>query len=160
MTQKKLDMLIDKYLALFPRRKVSEENLKYIENKLGIVLPEDFKAVANVYDGYEELAGQSLFSFDPNIEDWNVVSKTLFYRESDCKLPTRYLALREESENFVVLETQPIVTEPARVVWCSLTDAYNLEDMSKMVDNPIIFPSFADYFDYLIKEEEQIRKEY
>lgn len=158
MILNKLERLIDKYLALFSGRKVSEENLKYIEDMLDIVLPEDFKAIANVYDGYEEIAGQSLFSFDPNIEDWNVVSKTLFYRESDCNLPARYLALREESENFVVLETQPIATETARVIWCSLSDAYNLEDIRKMEDNPIIFPSFADYFGYLINEEEQMRK--
>jgi hypothetical protein len=120
-----------------------------------LILPQDFKKIAGVFDGYEEIGGASLFSFDYAVKNWNVVEKTEFYRASPCKLKKCYLALREESESFVVMETQGDSNLPTPIIWSSISDAHNLQENMKLQDSPIVFPSFTSFFEYLLEQEEE-----
>ena len=158
MKEKNLDTIIKRYLNLFEKRGLGSSKLKLIEEKLNIVLPEDFKRITDVFDGYEEIGGFSLFSFDLEVKEWNVIEKTEFYRASNCKLPRCYLALMEESESFIVMKTQDRPNLPAPVIWCSLSDAYNLQDNTALEANPTIFPSFMNFFEYLLDQEDEERK--
>ena len=67
-------------------------------------------------------------------------------------LPKKYIALREEGESFIALDT-----EVGSVIWCSLSDAYRLKDGDSLIDNPKIFSTFKDFFEYLVTEEEKER---
>lgn len=144
---------------LFEKAGINKNQIDTIEEELSIILPKDFKEIANVFDGYTEIGGMSLFSFDTSVKGWNVIEKTKFYRASACSLPKCYLALREEGESFIVMKTQKNPSLDAPIIWCSLSDAYNLQDDTKLQDNPKIFPSFADFFEYLLDQEEEERKE-
>lgn len=157
MNEEQIELLINRYLKMFPARGIDEKTMDYLEKRLGLVFPNDFKMISRVFDGYEEIAHQSFFSFDPNVKDWNIASQTEFYRNSDCNLPRKYVALREEGESFIVMETQPSNTLETPVIWCSTMDAYNLDDKSSLKDNPIIFSSFGAFFEFLLCEEEVIR---
>ncbi|ARN84932.1 SMI1/KNR4 family protein [Candidatus Nucleicultrix amoebiphila] len=158
MNDEKIEHLIKRYRNLFEKKGLDSKKLHLIEDKLELVLPDDFKQISKVFDGYEEIAGQSFFSFDPDVKGWNVVEKTLFYRKSSCFLPRNFLALREESESFVVMETKDDPKLNTSIIECSLSDANNLIDM-KFYDNPTIFPSFTDFFEYLIEQEEKDRQQ-
>lgn len=148
----KIYAVIERYLNLFEKRALPLNHIKYIEKVLSIKLPEELKHIMSVFDGYCEIAHQSFFSFNSTFKGWNIVEKTLFYRKSDCKLPQKYLALREEGENFIVLNT-----ETKSVLWCSLSDAYQLKEGERLLDQPTIFPTFTDFFEYLVTEEEKER---
>lgn len=154
---KKTKNSIDQYLRLFEKRPVPEYQIEHIEKKLSIKIPEDLRLIMSVFDGYHDIAHQSLFSFNTEVSGWNIVEKTLFYRESDCKLPGKYLALREENESFIVLNTEPDYNNENEVIWCSLSDAYSLKNDEPLLDNPTIFPTFTDFFEFLLTEEEKER---
>ena len=148
----KTEVAINKYLGLFEKRPLTESQINYIQDSLSIKLPDDLKSIMSVFDGYYEMAHQSLFSFNPSVSNWNIIEKTLFYRKSDCMRPKKYIALREEGESFIALDT-----EVGSVIWCSLSDAYRLKDGDSLIDNPKIFSTFKDFFEYLVTEEEKER---
>lgn len=156
MNQDKVQTLINRYLKMFPLSGIDSKKIDYIESRLEVILPTDFIRISSVFDGYEEIAHQSFFSLNPETENWNIITQTEFYRNSDCNLPKKYVALREEGESFIIMETQLSRLQPAPVIWCSTIDAYNLQD-NKLIDNPIIYSSFSDYFEFLLNEEELLR---
>jgi hypothetical protein len=41
------------------------------------------------------------------------------------------------------------------VIWCSYEDIFNLCDGEGFKHNPDIWPSFTDFFEYLVIEEEK-----
>ncbi len=155
----KLENLITRYSDFFPPRALSQERIAEIERNLKIILPIDFKEISKVFDGYEILAGHALYSFDSSIKNYNIIDKTLYYRSCDLMLPKRYVALEETEVNFTVLETQPNENENTKVIECSIEDAYNLASEKPLIYNPTIFPSFTDFFEHLLNQEEEGRKE-
>lgn len=146
------EQLKQKYLKLYPTHGVSINDLLEIEHKLDVKLPNEFKEIASYYDGYYDIAFKSFFSFSPQIEGWNIADKTNFYRGCDLKLPKKFVALYEGEEDITVLDTTV-----GKVYWLGTSDIYNLADGSPLLDNPTIFPSFTDFFEYLLDEEEKER---
>jgi hypothetical protein len=146
-----------RYLNVFPEKEVGEKTIKYIEDELSIVLSDDFRFISTFFNGDQVIAYQSLFSFNPEVEDWNIIEKTKFYRGSDCELPSCYVVLREESNSFIVMKTQKNSTDPSPVFWLSLSDAYTLKDSENFNDSPIVFTDFASFFEFLLNEEENKR---
>ena len=152
----KIEEIKQKYLELYPNCGMTEENIDKIEDKLDIKLPYSFKEILNFYDGYYSINNNSFFSFDPNEEGWNVVDKNLYYRNCDLKLPKRFLIIKEGDEDVIVLD---LANENGQVYWISSQDVYNLVNGDSLTDNPTIFPTFADFFEYLLDEEEKLREE-
>lgn len=69
-------------------------------------------------------------------------------------MPLEYVVLAETSVSFFALNTHnDEVTE------MSLNDYYNFVENKPLEDNPQVFKSFADFFSYLLDEEEEMRKE-
>ena len=147
MTQ--LERVKQKYLNLHPTHGVEEKIIKEIEDKLDIILPNDFKAIATYYDGYYDINNHSFFSFNPNVNDWNVINKTIFYRESDLKLPKNFLVIKEGDEDVIVLDTSDLIN---KVYWLSHADLYNLSNQEELLDDPMIFNSFGDFFEFILNE--------
>lgn len=162
-SQKRSDMkiqaLIERYQNLFPNDQgVSEKDLHEAEKHLGLKFPDDFRVIAHAYGG-GYLGGCSLFTLYDDGEDYNIVNKTLHYRECDLHLPHRYLALEETGVSFVVLDTSTSPMFAGRVIECSIEDIYNLAAGDSLRYDHDIYNSFSDYFEYLVKEEEEERAE-
>ncbi len=149
--------LKEKYLSIYTEKSLSKETIKDIENSLEIVLPNDLIEISQYCDRFDNIGILDLFSFDKTADDWSIFEKTKFFRTS-INLSNEYLVLKEGDESFIVLETQLNPNEQAQVIWCSSTDAYNLAIKQPLIDNPIIFSTFADFFSYLLDQEEEQRR--
>ncbi len=88
------------------------------------------------------------------IEGWNIVDKTNFYRNSYLPLPHKYLALSETSVSFIALDT-----ETGKVIEMATNDYGNLVEGEELLDNPQFYNSYADFFEYMLDEEEKERVE-
>ncbi len=150
--------LKDRYLSLFPEKGIANSKIRNIEQRLLIKMPKDLREILEYYAGYSDIAKLSLFSFIEEENSWNVCDKTEYFRKA-VHLPSEYLVLQEGDESFIVLETQNNPDKAAPVFWISSTDAYNLIEKKPLLDNPTIFPTFADFFEYLLDEEEKMRSE-
>lgn len=76
-------------------------------------------------------------------------------------LPQNYLILagfRDDGES-VSLETPNDPNTNTRVIWCDMEDVYNLCLKGEFEYNPTIWPSFTDFFEYLVEQEEEMLKE-
>jgi hypothetical protein len=149
--------LKNRYLQLFPASKVEESIVQSIELSLGIVLPDELKTILEYYDASEILGSLSLFHFS-NAGDWSVGEQTNIFRDK-ISLPKKYLVLQEGNESFIVLETQSDSQKDAPVFWVGVSDVYNLIEGKVLLDNPTIFSTFTDFFEYLLDEEEKNRAE-
>lgn len=153
-----MNSLKQRYLHLFPARKISPTVVESIENRLSIKLPQDLKDILEYYDGYYDIANLSLYSFIIEGNTWNVCDQTEHFRKV-INLPTEYLVLKEGDESFIVLKTSHEESNPTPVIWMSSTDVYNLVEDKPLLDAPMFFHTFADFFKYLLDEEEKSRKE-
>jgi hypothetical protein len=148
--------LKEKYLSLYTEKEFDKNNILDIENTLNVILPNDLKKIAEYCNRFDNIGNMDLFSFDRLVDGWNIIEKTEFFRTS-INLPHEYIVLQEGNESFIVLETQVSENNQAPVIWCGITDAYNLASRNPLIDNPRIFATFADFFTYLLDEEETER---
>lgn len=128
---------------------VSDISIKRAEKALEIIFPTDFKKFCTVYS-YDYCRLFSFFSFDEG-----VIDKTLEWRKS-VNFPRNCVGLAEEGESAIIMR---ITGDNAEVIWCSIPDLYNLCEAKPLEDNPTIFPTFTDFYSYLLDEEEKIREE-
>jgi len=145
-----------RYLKLYPERDTGLNVIQEISKRLGVCLSSDFIEISRYFDGYYPLGNISLFSFDYEGNYSNITDETIRLRKS-VKLPNKYVVLYESEVSFIVFETNSDATLKARVIDCSLEDAYNLAGGKELENNPIVYKSFSDFFEYLISEEEEKR---
>lgn len=150
-----MNNLKQRYLKLYPKRAVPKDDILLIETTLDIILPNDMKNILEFYDGFYDIASFSLYDFIIDDTDWNIMSKTLEYRNT-ITLPNNYLVLKECDESFIVLDT---LKKIKNVIWISDVDALNLSRDYVLLDNPIFFNSYTNFFEYLLNQEEKIRKD-
>jgi hypothetical protein len=153
-----MNNLKDRYIKLFPKKGISYSSILKIEKRLSIKLPQDLVDILDYYCGYSDIAKLSLFSFVEEGNSWNVCDQTEHFREI-IKLPPEYLVLKEGDESFIVLKTSSNPKVPSPVIWLSSVDVLNLIEGNQLLDNPIFFPTFADFFKFLLDEEEKMRAE-
>lgn len=154
-----MNNLESKYLSLYEKRGISDQEINRIENELGVLLPRDMKEILSYYDGYFDVASFSLFSFVQNLGSWNIIDKTKFFRKA-ISLPKKFVVLKEGDGSIVLLDTFSDQKEPGQqIIWLSSSDVYNLISGNILNDSPIYFPTFSKFFEYLLDEEESIRQE-
>lgn len=153
----KTKKIIKRYLKLFKDHPVSLEDRESIEKRLDIIFPEDFNLISGYFNGYDPIGYIFLFSFDPKEVGWNILEETIKLREF-VKLPMKYVALNND-ESFITMLTKEDRLEETPVYWVGISDAYNLAEGKPLTDNPTIFPSFTDFFEYLVETEENKREE-
>jgi hypothetical protein len=131
------------------KRPLSMESLYNIKNSLNITLPEDFIFL-------NKICRCDFFNFfDFYNFDIGVVSETKGWREG-INLPNNYLVLCDDGTSAVLMK---IDNDQDSVIWCALEDVLNLCDGEPMIYNPTIFPSFTDFYEFLLDEEEKSRAE-
>lgn len=146
-----------RYMELFPKKGINCNEIEALQQELGVVFPEDLNEILTYFDGYHDVGHLSLFTFQKG-SNWSVSKKTKFFRKK-IGLPNRYLVLKEGDESFIVLETQDTSTLAAPVYWIGLSDVDNLVAGKSLIDDPIVYKTFADFFEFLLDEERAEREE-
>ena len=129
---------------------LDEQEINFVEQKLGVTFPEDFKAI-NQQIGYESFDFFDYYSFN-----CGVIEETVYYRNKE-KLPHNYLVLTSDDVSFLLLKLKPDNT--SEVIWCDEPDFYNLCRKGKMEYKATVFKSFTDFYEFLLDEEEKLIEE-
>jgi hypothetical protein len=147
MNNRSVEHLIIKAKALSDGKPLTLEELNSAENKLNIKLPQDFMDI-NLGCSYEFIYFTSGLSFP-----LGVVSETLTWRKN-INLPNNYMVLSDDGTSAVLMK---IDGNKSNVIWCCLEDVLGICNGGAMIYDPEIFPSFTDFYSFLLDEEEKIR---
>lgn len=129
---------------------LNEDAIRQVEMHLNVNLPNDFKEISQVVN-YEYLGGMAFFNFESE-DTYSVMRETLAYRKN-ASLPHRYLVLAEDDASVIFLETKNDPNQETPVIWCAIEDAYNICEEKPLEYDHKIFPSFKNFFEYLLNEE-------
>jgi hypothetical protein len=147
-----IEQLEKRIISDFGVRPLSTERIHEVEQALNIKFPELFIRL-NELCSYEH-SNFGFFYFGGDDID-SVIETTLGVREN-----------YENSENFAVLYLDDagivllnVADENASVTWCSVYDMENVFNNTPLSANHQFFPTFADFFNYLLDEEEAERSE-
>ncbi|RAU45523.1 MULTISPECIES: SMI1/KNR4 family protein [unclassified Pseudomonas] len=140
--------LKDKYIAIYGFEGCSAEELRQIEDALGVRLPDDFKIISEFYSG-GFLGGISHHEIAAHGEATNIVQETLRIRAA-TGLSQDYVVLAEPSGSLIVLN----VTRPPSVIWCDAVEVNKLNTM-EFVNEPDSWSSYASFFEYLLSHEDE-----
>lgn len=146
----KCDALIAKARRLSEAPRLNLLDINQLEKTLKVLLSNDFKYIGNKYD-YEYIDFFDFYSFPTGI-----INKTKDLRKS-CKLPNEYIVLAIDDVSVLLLKTMS--SKKSEVIWCDEPDFFNICEGKTLQFNPTIFPSFTDFFEFLLDEEEKIRAE-
>jgi hypothetical protein len=95
--------------------------------------------------------------------DWSGLSTgSIEYTQTlrEDGLPIKYVILAGFRDGgSVFLETQDSPDKPSPVIWCDMEDVYNLCETGEFKYNPTIWPSFTDFFEYLVEQEGKMQAE-
>jgi hypothetical protein len=131
---------------------LSMEEINTVSNALGVISSKEFVDFSLLYR-YDYLC-----AFEWSCFHDEVVPHTLDLRKKG--LPYRYVLLADEGDaGSIFLETQDAPEKPSPVIWCAMEDVYNLCDGKGCKYDATIWPTFADFFEYLVGEEEKERAE-
>jgi len=153
--ENKVEQLKERFLKLFSFDGFENTDLQKIEKCLAINLPKAFINIAEFFKD-QIIANRFLFTINSDVnEECSITGATLLYRKN-ARLPNKYLALEETEVSITLLDT-----ETGQVLYLAVEDVYNLCEGNPLKYDPIIYPSFTDFFEYLLDEEEKMReKEY
>lgn len=146
----KVTTLVEKAKSLSDGKPLTKEEIHELEQTLGVRLPSDFIEINSVCS-YEFIYFTSSLNFPSG-----VIEDTLYYREQEG-LSDDYIVLSHDDVSFEILHILPC--DKSEVIWCDVPDFYNLCEGKPFEYNPTIFPTFTDFYSYLIDEEEKIRAE-
>lgn len=145
-----IDELRSRYLALNGPRPASTSLLIEIETTLGVQLPTEFRRICDFFDG-SGLNVVSLFSLAGNAPKLNPLQETLRFRTA-IGLPSNWLALGEPPESLIVMDC----SNAGKVLWLDAIDAGRISSQG-FARQPDSWASFADFFAFLLDEEEADR---
>lgn len=149
MKKDNISALMERAKKLLVYQGLTEKDIHLVEDKLGVKFPDDFKNLS-FFCSYEFFNIFDTYSFPSG-----VINETINWRIS-ANLPSDYVVLSENGTSAVLMKLE---NEGSTVIYCSLEDAGNLCEGKRMEYKPTIFPSFADFFEYLLEEEEKIQAE-
>lgn len=145
--------LKSRYQSLFGIEGAQNDSILKVERALKLTLPNDFKAISEFYSG-GDIGMVSHHSIDYPCDASNLVEETLRLR-SQFKLKDNFIVVAEPAESIIILDTSSNSTN--KVIWCDANDLSNLNEGKKISNQIDTWPSYADFFEYLITEEEEER---
>lgn len=153
MINNRIIQLIKRVERLGLKNSLNKEEIEAVEKVLNLTLPDDFKVLCS-YCSYEFLYSFEFITFCADEND-GVITETLGWRDS-INLPHNYLVLADDGTSAILMK---IEEDDAEVIWCSLEDVLNICAGKSMEYNPTVFPSFIDFYEFLLDEEEKERVE-
>lgn len=152
MNKDDLTKMRRRYASFFGEEQTSEEAIAGLESSLGVVLPDDVKAISQFFRG-DLLGGISHYSFDGSSPATNILNETSRLR-SAVALPHRYVVLAEPDESLIVLDV-----ESGTVTWCDNFDVSRLDGNNKMLGKPKMWSTYAAFFGYMLDMEDDERRD-
>lgn len=149
MIAKKIAVLRKKFIGLFRELPLEGTMLDKIENLLKVKFPDCVVKITHFYPG--NYLKDVLNFNDKKDDEHGITYMTLAYRNK-INLPVYYVVLGQDEVSSIVLDTHK-----GQVLWLSYSDVCNLCESQPFTGNPIIFPTFTDFFAYLLDEEEKSR---
>ena len=153
MNKNKIDKLIvTAQESSFCEQGIAVDSISHLESILQIIFSTDFLYLSASYH-FEYLDKFDWAGFESGVKEY-----TEYYRSKG--LPHRYIILADEGDGGIVLmETQDDREKPSPVIWCDYPDIFNLCECGEFKLNPDIWPSFTDFFEYLVEQEEKLQNE-
>jgi hypothetical protein len=153
MVSNRLSKLTNRAKALYETISLTLEEIYYVQAKLNVELPDDFKKLC-ISCSYEISYPFDFLNFGT---DDGVIGETQYYRKN-YSLPDNYMILSQQDDvSFVLLKA--ISVDKSEVIWCDYQDFFNLCNSKSFQYNPTIFPTFTDFYEFLLDEEEKMRAE-
>lgn len=161
-----LNNLIQRAKNIFPQgSSLSESDFRVVENNLNIVLPNDFLEI-NKMIRYDIIGGDDFLDFSATPNDWGgVIRNNLRLRENcsrDQKIRidvSKVLLMSFEEYGCVFMITQSFSIKQTPVIACTYYDMYNYFVSGNFNATHDEWPSFTDFFEYLVEQEEKKLKE-
>ena len=150
--ENKIFQLINKAKIVLNPQIVHFDDIRSISSELQVILPTIFI----------EFSGKCNHEYSSRF-DWagfpdGIIKRTIKLREQG--LPHQYIILANQGDaGSIFLETQDSPEKPSPVIWCDMEDVYNLCEDGVFRYNPTIWPSFTDFFEYLVEQEEKAPNE-
>lgn len=150
--------LTQRVMAIKPRPPLTQNEIDFVADGLGVDFSKEFADICLLYD-YEYMLHFNFRSFYCDGHS-GVLTETQAARTA-LGLPNRYVVLAiQDDVSVVLMETQDSPEKPSPVIWCDMfPDFFNICEGKPMEQNPTIWPSFADFFEYLVEQEEAKLKE-
>ncbi len=145
-----MNELLERYAKLETKMKLSCEK---VSSELEIPFSKEFKKIADECR-FDYLGRFEWFSFN-NDGSHSVIGDTLRLRQ-EVNLPKDTLILAEDDASLLFMKC---LGDREEIYWISTQDGYNYCDGQPLLNNPIIFSNFIDFFTYLLNEEEEMRQE-
>ena len=145
-----IQTLAEKAARLFPSSlKSTAEEVSELEEILEVKMSNEFKSGDIIY-AYDLFESFDFFSFPRG-----VIQETLRLRK-DANLPKDTLILSEDDASIWLMRC---LGDHEEIYWMAVEDYYRYCDNEPLEYNPTIFPTFTDFFSYLLDEEEKRRAE-
>jgi len=154
----KIDDLVKRAFKLVPEGiPLYPTQVKKMEKILGITFANDLKKISERFrfDFLNTFAGFHNFEDDENN---GVIPETLRLRKV-INFPHNSLFLYEDDASVLILKTQKDPAEPSPIYWIDVMDVERYCEEEPLECQQHIFPSFTDFFEYLVTEEEREREE-
>jgi hypothetical protein len=148
----KIKLLIQKSKDLIVAPTMSDIDFHNVEGSLQINFSIDFKKTNSVFR-YDYFLLFDFFNFQGNSKT-SVVQKTLRLRQN-ANLPLDTLILSEDDASVLLMKC---LGDHEEIYWIAVEDYENYCEGKPLEYNPTIFPTFTDFFAYLLDEEEKKRK--
>jgi hypothetical protein len=132
-----------------------ESELDFMQKELRVRFPDDFKEVSSFYSG-GMLGGISHNAIVGRGPVTNITDETKRLREA-VGLPHWFVVLAEPPESLIVMNTNTATSSPA-VIWCDAIDVSRLGKLLGM-HNPQTWASYAEFFEFLLDNEDTERAE-
>lgn len=135
-----------------PMQPLTQAEIEMAADQLGVHFSSDFIAINTVFD-YAYLSQFEFFCVCYHGRS-GVVEETLAFRQA-LQLPLRYVILSNPGDTWAVLmETQPSPDKDSPVLCCAPEDWDNICAEKPLEYEHTIWPSFTDFFEYLVEQEE------
>jgi hypothetical protein len=165
--QNRLNNLIDRANSLAERDtilgfEIPKNELTRISNELKIVLPTDFSEISTEIsvDSFSTMQFSHVLNNKNEIIEDNKRLRKWYAEQSDGKSDMSHvLVLADDDGGSVFMITQDSPEKPTPVIWCDAGDMYHYSINGVFPHPHDEWPSFTDFFEYLVeKEEEKLRE--
>jgi len=126
---------------------IDKEKINEIQTRLKVNLPNDFCEIASFCNG-GLFRDYSYANFNGCT---NIIDETIKLRRA-VNLPLRFVVLAEPDESLIVMDTE----NTPSIIWCDATEVSKL-DTNTFISKPDEWSTYAEFFAYLIEDEEEER---
>ena len=150
----------NKRLTYYRGLVIGDANCKNVSDILNIVLPNDFVNIGSVFR-YDVFSFQEFFDFLNEKKSWGIVQNNLELRKEFTKYSegksdmSHILVLADDDGGSVFMITQDTPEKPTPIIWCDAGDMYWYSIDGKFPHPHDEWPSFTDFFEYLVEQEEK-----